>query len=255
MKKLLYLLSAIIAILTSCSSDNDTDSLNQAHIPLLLKYVITKDGKTIYTGENIYNGNRIVSFSDSNGNKSNYTYTGDLITKIEDINTKGMITRDYSYSSGKLESVLYKSPSSKNLKIKYTHNQDGTISYKKYLIQVSTGSEEEEGSTGKYTFKDGNLIKTESFYYNSPEGLTISEYDSKNSFNKNILGLKLLLDYSSTSINNLVKQTIVTFSDNNSTSIISTYAFTYDANGYATEMKTSKSDGASNTTQTIKYFY
>ncbi len=258
MKKLLYLLTAITTILTSCSSENDNDSPNQEDLHLLKKFVITKDGKTTYTGENIYNENRIVSFSDSNGNKSNYIYTGDLITKIEDINSKGIIitTRRYSYSNNKLESIIYEDTGSTiNLKIKFTYNIDGTISYKKTFVTVASGAEKDEGSTGKYTFKDGNLIKSESFYYDSPESLTISEYDSKNSSNKNVIGVKLLLDHGSASTNNLVKQTITTYSGSNSTSTISTYTHTYDAKGYPTEMTHSKNDGTSTTIETIKYFY
>ncbi|TDO68941.1 hypothetical protein EV143_11514 [Flavobacterium chryseum] len=257
MKKLLYLLSVTLVTLTSCSSDNDTDSPSQADLPLLKKYVITKDGNTTYTGEYIYNENKIVSFSDLNGNKSNYTYTEDLITKIEDINVKGITTlvREYSYSNGKLESVYYKSPYGEAAKIIYTHNQNGTVSYKKYFIELSNGYEE-ENDTGKFTFKDGNLIKSESFYSDgSPKELTTKEYDSKNSSNNNVLGRKLLLDYSSTSINNLVKETIVTFSGTKSTTTTSVYNITYDAKGYAIEStKISETNGTS-TTQTIKYFY
>jgi hypothetical protein len=83
MKKILLLLSFSVVLLSSCSSDDSSPSESQ---PLLLKTMTEGDvlfGQTVthFT----YNGNKLVEiFKDGDDDYADvYTYTGDLITKIE----------------------------------------------------------------------------------------------------------------------------------------------------------------------------
>jgi hypothetical protein len=243
MKKLLCLFGAALLVLTSCSKDDDNSSDSTASI-LLKKMVYVSTGET-YTREFIYNGNKIVSETDNDGYKKSYSYTGDVITKVVEIDENGDIdtTTEYAYTNGKLTSEISLEPGDDyKYKTKYIHNNDGTISFNEFRVSVTTGVEEEYGYVGVYAFKNGNLVKEERSYYGS-ESASTYEFDTKNNPLKNVLGYILLLD-ENPSVNNIVKRT--------SGSEITTNAYTYDANGFPIERK-SFINGASDGTSTFTY--
>lgn len=231
MKKLLSLLGATLLVLTSCSTD-DTNSSNPAATILVKKTSNVDNGKT-YTEDYTYSGNKIVSIVDNDGNKTAFTYTGDVITKIVDTDNKGVVdyTSDFAYTNGKLTSMITFEPGAQyKYKTKYVHNTDGTISFEEFRISVATGVEQEYGSIGKYTYKDGNLSKKERSYYGS-ESITSYEYDTKNNPFKNVLGFNLLIDNEYYSINNVVK---ITYSKSNE---VFSNTYIYNADGFPTEQK------------------
>lgn len=182
-----------------------------------------------------YDGNKLISLITDGRWKSVFTYTGDLITKIENFDSNKLYsTTDYTYTNGKLASRFIK-----NIEIQhpysymtnYVHNTDGTISYS------STNG------NGKLTFKDGNLIN---------DGHTTYEYDTKNNPFKNILGINVLsLDDDSevninVSKNNCIKSTENGYSSANT--------ITYNANGYPTVDK-EYYDGSTTGYASFKYYY
>lgn len=230
MKKLFLFIGASLLMLTSCSSDDSNSSEPTATV-LLKKTSTVSNGKT-YTQDFTYSGNKIVSNVDRDGNKTAFTYTGDFITKVVNIDNKGVVdyTIDFTYTNGKLTSKLtYESGEKYKYKTKYVHNTDGTISFEEFRVALDTGVEQESGNIGKYTYKGGNLIKKEKSYYGS-ESIISYEYDAKNNPFKNVLGFNLLLD-EEMSTNNIVKTTF-----SNSKDIV-TRTFIYNADGFPTEQK------------------
>ena len=228
MKKLLYLFSASLLVLTSCSSD---DSNSSEPTPILLKKVSYVSIGESYTVDFTYSGNKIVSNVNNYGEKTTFTYTGDLITKIVDTDDKGNVdyTTEFTYTNGKLTSALSLEDGDEyKYKTKYVHNTDGSISFEEFKITVATGVEEEDGS-GKYTYKDGNLVKKEKKSYNGYESSVTYEYDAKNHPFKNVLGFNLLLNDEESYLNNIVKTTISTD--------IYTNTYKYNAEGFPTEQK------------------
>jgi hypothetical protein len=246
MKKLLYLFSASLIVLTSCSKDDDNSS--DPATSTLPQKIVSVDGTESETTTFTYNGNKIVSTVDSDGYKTNFTYTGDVITKTEEIDDKGVVdsTTEYAYTAGKLSSKTdFETGDNYKYRTKYTHNADGTIAYEEFRVNVATGVEQEYGYIGKYTFKDGNLLKEEKSYYGTVNTPSTYEYDTKNSILKNVTGYSLLLDNEEEiSVNNVVKTTIGTY--------IYTNTYIYNENGFPTEQK-SFSNGVADGTTTITY--
>jgi hypothetical protein len=85
MKKLALAFSALILILTSCSSSSDdsTSTPVDTSSVLLKKVIETYGDGSVETTDFVYNGNKIVSIISDFGDKTVFTYTGELITKEE----------------------------------------------------------------------------------------------------------------------------------------------------------------------------
>jgi hypothetical protein len=246
MKKLLYLFSASLLVLTSCSSDDNASSEPTATI-LLKKTSYVTSGES-YTVDFTYSGNKIVSNVDNYGDKTTFTYTGELITKIVDTDNKGVVDQatEFTYTNGKLTSeISLETGDDYKYKTKYVHNADGTISFEEFRVSVATGKEEEYGYVGKYTFKNGNLVKKEKSYYGT-NSFTTYEYDANNHPFKNVLNFNLLISDEESYVNNIVK---ITYS--NATEVY-TNTYKYNANGFPTEQK-SFYNGAPDGTSTFTY--
>ena len=80
MKKIGLAFSALLLILSSCSS---SDSSSPSSGTLLDKVIETYDDGTVETFNYIYNGNKIVRITTDFGQETVYTYAGDLIVKEE----------------------------------------------------------------------------------------------------------------------------------------------------------------------------
>ncbi len=201
MRKTLYLFTAFLLVLTSCSSD-EKDAPATSILPKTYTYGYNNTTKIAYSG------NKIVSIVDSDGGKTTFVYEGDVISKEQ---RKGE-TFEYTYSNGKLSSSIEgsKGDTYEN-KIIYSYNTDGTVSFDEFIITNATGVEEKSLS-GKYTFKDGNLIKKEISHYNGLGPGEIDtyeyEYDTKNGAFKNVLGGYNLftVDRMIACVNNVVKE-------------------------------------------------
>lgn len=231
MKKIIGLLSFAFLVLFSCSSDND-ESSNLSN-PILVKEIeVTYEGKT-FIQKNTYDGNKIKNTTSQTGLIVNYTYTGDVITKKEDIDVQKGVSSvsEYTYKDGKVISVLnsvildyYLKPVYESLR-KYTYNEDGTVSYQLYKVNSVTGAQEEKDElAGKLTLKNGNIVRDDF----SNRTTFIYEYDNKNNAYKNILGYNLLLE-SDKGPNNLVKSFTI-YNDKASDPDINLYE--YNSEGY-----------------------
>lgn len=254
MKKIFYFIFASISVFYSCSGSDDTDG------KLVKKIIEIKADETSSTTVFTYNGREIVSI-DGDQKHTDFTYTGDLITKIETLNKTNEIhkTVEYIYVEEKL--TCAKSPN--NYRINYIHNSDGSISYEK--LAIDSGIQEVRLFHGILYFQNGNFIRDERILDNTEVGVLSKyiisfEYDSKNNPLNNIKGHNKLLDHNETiSLNNSVRSTVIfsVVKEDQATSSANFYKsyFKYDSSGYPTEQVSETS--VSNNGDFLKslYFY
>jgi hypothetical protein len=239
MKKILYLFSATLLVLTSCSKDEST---SEPETSVLVKKIIrTYTANDIVTNNFIYNGNKIVSEISDGDFVKNYTYTGDVITKIEErVNNSFQSSTDYTYIDGKVATSVLKQNYDGTTTYTYTYNSNGTVSYKR------TRSNSRD-NTGILTILNGNIVKNEVFYDGSASSIHNYQYDTKNNPFKNVLGFNLLLETDAEY-----------FSPNNMTQDGETppynYIFKYNATDFPTEKRRSD-DGYDSSNDFTQYFY
>ena len=104
MKKILYLFSASLIVLTSCSNDDDSNNASTAN---LLKEATYIEGSYTSSSMITYDGNKIVQIV-AGSDKTVYTYTGNLITKEEEFAGGNNIDSkvEYSYENNKLKTSV-----------------------------------------------------------------------------------------------------------------------------------------------------
>ncbi|MEO8254636.1 MAG: hypothetical protein ABI554_09665 [Flavobacterium sp.] len=238
MKKLFYILSVIVT-LASCSND-EKSSENETSSILIKRIVHTYSKDDITTLNYLYDGNKIISEKDENGFLRKFTYTENLITKIEEtVKNQFQNSKDYSYKNEKLDKVIIKQNYGGTITFTYSYNNDNTISY----VKTQTGS---ENNTGVLTIVNGNVIKNKVIYGGKyPSTINyVFEYDTKNNPFKNVLGFDLLLDDEEMfSANNMTKD--------GSGEPPFNFTLKYDANDFPIEKKTT--NNGSN--EIVQYFY
>ncbi len=197
MKKLVCLFAFSALLLTSCSSGSDSSTTTESDV-LVTKTVenYALDGSTVTTNYT-YNGKKLVKSIDSDGYHEDYTYTGDLITKIEtidDSNATLMQEQTFTYNaSGKLVTYIIKDfDSGDGDRETYVYNSDGTVSITTYTGDTTTQTV--PLSTGTVHFTGGivtevDLDVTDVASYTSTRTYT---YDTKNSPFKNVIGMDKL---------------------------------------------------------------
>lgn len=246
MKFFYYLLSAILLVLTSCSKDEETsEPVESSPEPnssvFVKKIIITHSAYDIETFTCKYDGNKIVSKSNDGGFVATYTYTGDLITKIEERSGNNFqSSTEYTYVEGKVVSKILKQNYGGTTSYTYTYNSNGTVSYIR--------NRPEAINTGILTIVNGDIVKNEVFYNGLLSRTYTYEYDTKNNPFKNVLGFNLLLetDEEMFSPNNMTK--------NGGGEPAFYYTYKYNENGFPTEKKRSDVDSGSSDEFT-QYFY
>jgi hypothetical protein len=244
MKKFLYLFSSTILVLTSCSKDENN---SEPVTPILVKKIInTYYVNDIETLTYKYDGNKIVSESSDGGFVANYTYTGNVITKIEErVDNKFQSSMEYTYNDSKVATAVLKRNYGGTISDSYTYNTNGTVSYKRSYDGVIY--------TGVLTIVNGNIVKNEVFQNGSLSSTHTYEYDTKNNPFKNVLGFNLLLDHDEDtfSTNNKTK-------DNTHNSNLE-LTFKYDSNNFPIEKKKNYGSDSGNSSGSLKeltqYFY
>lgn len=251
-KKLLCLFSAIL-VLSSCSSDvtREDDVIVDEIQPgdlVLLKKTIEKyeNGRTRTTIYN-YNGNKLVSQVYDNSKEGIYfTYTGDLITKMEFKLADGTVEQVNSYeydAKGKL-TIFKRIDSIEDLGNKevYTYNADGSVSVLEYIGDSKIQTK--ENATRKITFLNGEVAEITST--NSPNHKYT--YDTKNNPSKNILGMSKIafVDAEADGVSHN------TLTDTSGDEVLTSYTYTYNTGNYPlTSVEISKEEGKLST----QYFY
>ena len=184
MKKLLYLFSAIALTLASCSSEDDSNNISDV---LVTKIIETYEDNSTYTTEYVYSGTKLVSSTDSDGEYQLFTYTGNLITKIEYFLSDDTLDQveTYTYdSSDRLISFVRVFPTDTDWgnKETYTYNTNGTISVNYYSGDYNSQTNLDQ--TGVITFLNGEISQIATSDGNTDD----YTYDNKNNPFKNVLG-------------------------------------------------------------------
>lgn len=236
-KEIVGIVAVLLMTLCSCTSD----PIEQ--VQFLKKIVEVSVDGTSNTTILTYDGNKLVSI-DKADQLSKFYYTGDLITKVEELdkNTQHLSTLKYSYSEGQLTKIT----SSDNYVINYVHNNDGSVSYEK--LTPDFDNIDVKNYHGILYFQNENLVKDERTLDDAGKGILAKNvlsiaYDYKKNALKNILGFDKLLDYSKIiSSNNEILSTAVAsvkhIDDNQVISEIKRFdsEYQYNANGYPTEI-------------------
>ncbi|MFV8466875.1 hypothetical protein [Flavobacterium sp. LB1P62] len=271
-------------LLLSCSSDNAGNDTPVVPASVLVKKIIEldKDGKEMSTTDFVYNGNKIVSEVIAKkdlsvvGNigflysyKTEYTYTGNLITSIKVKNIVAnqdrlVLKTDFFYDSNEdlISSTReqYFDMFKGILRVVYTKINTNTVNCKMYSSD-SRDNIETLIWEGKFSFDTNkNLVKSESLDASLLFGSF--EYDTKSNPKKSILGLDKIvfheipplynvstLRYHLNRFNNILKSNISGYFPRYN-------QFSYNLNGYPSEIKEYYIYNGNNIHDvTFKYFY
>lgn len=253
----------MVLVFISCNNDDNNIDSNSA-ITAQLPKTINNDG---IVSTVTYNGTKIVSIVASSANISSrtFTYTGDNIVTQVYVYGNTISTTGYVYdSNNKLVTSNYWSNGGKGSTMTssgrdvYTYNTDGTVTKQRYTY--SDGVYVAESGFLKMTYQNGNEVKGEfiSTATGQTSSLWVAEFDTKNNPFKNVTGMNKIIGGSSWSnTNNWTKLT--TTATETTDSLVRSYNYTYDAQGYPlnvqlTDVKTSW-NGTQTNTYNIVYTY
>lgn len=248
MKKILCLFSALsMVLLSSCSSDDNNSDGGSSSTSMPTKITITtvEEGDSGVLDYNFtYDGNKLKQIAISDASRYVYTYTDNLITKIELYKSSILMSTDvYEYSSGKLISrITTRAFSSIQDKLTFVYNANGTVNANE--SQIIDGEETTLDTTTVYTFANGNIISTEVIYGDEDSEKITSTFDNKKSPFINITGLKLLLDlgldsdfsFDFHSVNNALTSKTVYTSEGEVETAEATYTNKYNSNDFISEV-------------------
>lgn len=249
MKKFLTLGALALFLMTSCSSDDSSDSVDNGSTSVLLKKTIATDEDGYeYTTNYNYDGNKLTSVTDSEGSTMNLFYENDLLVKIEYsennvVNQRDLLTYD---SNNKLATFnVLDLDEDWAHKMLFTHNTNGTVSVEDY-----SGDLTEQNilyGNGVVTYNNNNITN---YTVTSPGGYEVSwvyTFDSKNSPLKNIASFDSFnLAYQEGGQNNILSTVNEAYDES------ATTTYTYNSDNYPVTSVEVEGDGYTTTTQ---YFY
>lgn len=192
MKKLALACGAFLLMLSSCSSSSDSSSSSTNDDVLVSKTVETYalDGSVV-TSNYTYAGKKIVQETDSDGVVTKFTYTGNLITKIEYFDDSDALeqTEIFAYnSSNQLTSYTRLEHFDDNGdRETYVYNANGTVTCTSYDGDLLSQDNFYGTSIIYFTNNEVSMIEE----YSDIDILTgtrLYTYDTKNSPFKNIIG-------------------------------------------------------------------
>lgn len=245
MKKVFYLffITVFVITLTSCTDDAD----DTIQVKLVRKIIEVNEDKTSSTLNFTYDDNKISSIESEEFIKT-FIYTGNLITKIIEVNkkTQTQTTFDYNYTNDLLTKVI----SSDNHTLNYTHEADGTITFEK--TTTDTNNNIVVLWRGALSLNTNNVIENNKTL--EPSGTNVLEkeefnfgYDTRSNPLRNIVGFNKLLDHS----NMISKNNVTSILEINSTKYLDSEEevssafvikkqYTYDKQGYPKEALSTK---------------
>lgn len=249
MKKIILLLFAVALASTSCSSDSD-DENTTSNVTLVKKVEFTihgTDGEDDYSDSTqyLYNGTKLNKILYPDNMEDHYTYTGDLITRID------------FYEDGQLIGVELFTYDSNDRLVKHEttegdYSEVRTLVYNSNGTATSTVTTDYWTNTSIYHFENNEIVKivTEN---NSEFVLT---YDGKNSPYRNITGynkIAFMLQYAEHIFGN--GQNIVSIKDVANSTNIQENVIQYNSQNYPTVMNLTVEPGPNQYTQNIKFTY
>lgn len=260
MKKLICIVSVLTLIFTSCSNDSEISS-NDASLTqegTLLRRIIDEFGSSKDTVDiNYSNGNKLKTIESKQQQiiKSEYTYTGDLITKKKDYASDGLlVVETYVYDDQERMiqiNIDDLDSDDRYKKVDFVYNDDNTVKALRYKKNENSQFELID-SIKLFLLPNGDTQRKEQYIVINGVNHTrtsIYTYDDKNSATNSILGFKKIRNrYTgmSYSIQNVISSEYSTTEYISPTSSNSTY--TYNSFGYPINVQ--HSNGHS-----FKYFY
>lgn len=256
MKKLICLIGICALVLTSCSTSDSASTTDENEV-LVMSEVDTyaNDGST-FTTNFTYDGKKLVQTTSSDGYHELYTYTGDLLTKIESFDAGNTLLQreTYSYSSdGLLESSLSLDYTyNKGFRETYIYNIDGTVSVAGF--EGDLVSQVNANRTGVVSFVNGEVTNYENTNITFGETSTTTYvYDTKNNPFKNVIGFDKLIFVNSEAVRATHNVLTQSYTSPSLTYVFSS-SYTYNGLNFPT-LQTTIEDGSPDSTVTTQYTY
>lgn len=267
MKKNILIL-VLLAVLVSCSSDGDSNATPPNANGSVVKKIIVSSGSSVFTGEYFYVGNKLSMVAGTSltqdaplrHDTTLYTYTGNLITKMEGYRENVLFYTNNIYydTNGNLSHVIGLNPSgNQGYRVTYEHNPDGTIEIRSYSGDLTSQTTETQHK--KAFFENGLLSKTETYEMVSGQIETLTTayaFDDKHEPRGAILGFDKLTFYDQGAVNTPNNILSITYSATNGTQVdVDEIQYTYNSFGFS--VNSSAIDPFDNGGQNIntQYFY
>ena len=270
MKKLTFLLAIASFLIVSCNSDNGANE--NSNVTSILPRVITvvENGMVISTSNYFYNGNKILRIENTNNynvSKTEFTYSGNLITSERWYN-KPNGTNDFElsntknctyYDDNRIKTMQDLRPGIIGSKFKYTYPSSNKVLCSEV---VNEGTQEEKiASKATINMVNGNVASVDVIRYdlstNLPNGEGYSKvclHDGQKNIKKNIIGYNQRFEHTHiiSVKNNLLGGTTTDLLTGVTTSL-PTCTIIYNSNGYPTTVTRYRADGTLWNTLNITY--
>jgi len=191
MKKLALACSAFLLMLSSCSSSSDSNSSSSDDV-LVSKTIETYalDGSVV-TSDYTYSGKKLVQETDDDGVITKFTYTGDLITKVEYFDDLGVLvekeTFSYDSSSKLISYVRLELFNNDGIKDTFVYNSNGTVTGSRFSGDLSI--QDDFYGTSIIYFTNNEVSKIEEYSdVGDLYATRLYTYDTKVNPFKNIIG-------------------------------------------------------------------
>lgn len=164
---------------------------------LIKKITKTETNGTVSVIDYKYDGTKLSTILNSNGNSKTFTYEEEKVTRIdvEETNSSGMLTYyiELNYDGEQLLSTTkYETSINKAEKNEYVYNPDGTITESKYTGDLT--SQTNLYSETVITYSNGNMVTSYATFSDTvlPDFEQQYEYSLENSIYRNIKGSAIL---------------------------------------------------------------
>lgn len=273
MKKLIFAFSVVVLVLSSCSKSEETPVPEPIDTTsdVLLKKAVTTRGSIVTTDMYSYVGkkiDKIVSNDGTTNSETKYTYTGDLITKIEFFTNAVLKSKkEYTYQNDKMTGITtyeYNGSVTTKKKTIYNHRlinvNEETAHYKIYSVNMLNNRETLIADGDVYFSGETVSAQLDTDYVSVPSHIMdcYAEYsygNSKKNPTINIIGYSKLFDNITGSSKGVLGNKKITENvlvNGVSTTQISNYKWTYTYNSSLfpdTRKAFNKNNVLDNTTQ------
>ncbi len=224
MKNLFLFLSLVSIVFSSCSSEDEVPAIQEEQLTtngyLIKKSIWTNFASgEVKTTDYFYNGIKITKLEISNGQRIEYTYTGDLITK-QFLYINNVLKEEDHYQYDAQQRITQKLTFLQNpdsvTRTEYTYNSDQTVSIKRF--QGDTVAQNNLLNDRKaFLLPNGDINKLETYLTQNGNAVTKTYqcyYDSNNTQNNSVVGLNKIKYWELGSI--------IFYNQHNVTSIVNT---------------------------------
>lgn len=246
--KRVLLLLILTTILISCSDDGENPNGGSSSGPLLTQVVMNYPNNDTFAKLYTYKDtNKLKQIDNSDGTVELYTYTDDLITKIEYLFSNAAHRDEiyYSYDSQKrlVEEIHLYYFNTSGTRTVFTHNGNGSVSFVTYSGDLTSQTEQIYHGSFMLGAKGEILQKLETYTETGEQRTFSYAFDTKKSAYLNIEDGSTGFEYVLNGPNNVLSMSMEDDNGNVIYSYTSTFSFNND--GYPNiEFRTSQSGTA-----------